>query len=123
MRTAAAMILASVLCGGLLTNCIAQRKPSDEAMEYDRRVAAKAKSYMPAEGYIPDAETAISVATAISMPIYGKKVIDSELPLRAELKGGVWTIIGTFHGTGTGGEVIVQLNKRTGAVVFVTHTQ
>jgi hypothetical protein len=77
---------------------------------------------MPAAGYVPDSDTAIAIATAVLTPIYGKTTIDAEKPWKAGLKDGVWTVVGTFNGKGEGGEAIVQIDKRTGAIKFVTHT-
>jgi hypothetical protein len=55
----------------------------------------------------------------------GKETVRSELPLRAGLKGNVWTVIGNPHlkGGETGGELIIQLDKKTGAVLTFLHTQ
>jgi len=38
------------------------------------------------------------------------------------LKAGVWTVVGTFNGKGEGGEAMVQVDKKTGAIIFVGHT-
>jgi NTF2 fold immunity protein len=68
-------------------------------------------------------ETAVAIATAILAPIYGRSTIDAEKPWHTGLKGGVWTVVGTFNGkAGGGGEGMVQLDKKTGAIVFVGHT-
>jgi hypothetical protein len=77
---------------------------------------------MPTNGYVPDSQTAISIATAVALPVYGKKTIDSETPLHADLKDNLWTVIGNPPKT-LGGELIVQLDKKTGAVLFLSHTQ
>jgi hypothetical protein len=94
-------------------------------IEYDRRLAENHKTVLPATGVVPDAETAKSIAQAVAIPIWGKDKVTSELPLRAGLKGNVWTVIGDphLHGGETGGELIIQLNKRTGAVLSFLHTQ
>ena len=94
----------------------------DTSVEYARRTISGLKSYLPAAGYVPDSETAIAIATAVLTPIYGKPTIDAEKPWKAGLKDGVWTVVGTFNGKGEGGEAIVQIDKRTGAIKFVTHT-
>jgi len=74
---------------------------------------------------VPNDETAKAVALAVAFPIWGKDQVTSELPLRAALRGNVWTAIGTPHleGGETGGEVIVQIDKRTGAILSFVHTQ
>jgi len=94
----------------------------DPAVVYARRIVASAKTYQPAAGYVPDSNTAVAIGTAVLIPIYGKDKIDAEKPWHTGLKDGVWTVVGTFNGKGEGGEAIIQLDKKTGAVVFVAHT-
>ncbi|HEU4983938.1 MAG TPA: NTF2 fold immunity protein, partial [Acidobacteriaceae bacterium] len=97
---------------------VAQSTTTDSQMiEYDRRLASHYKTVFPAAGVVPDAKTAKSIALAVAIPIWGKDKVDSELPLRAGLKGHVWTVIGNphLHGGETGGELVIQIDKRTGA--------
>src|SRR5258708_5270672 len=116
-------------CGTMvtvLTSLFAQSVVSDRDMiEYDRRLAEHYKTAFPEAGIIPDEETARSIALAVAIPIWGKDKVKSELPLRAALNGNVWTVIGNphLHGGQTGGELIIQLDRRTGAVVAFLHTQ
>jgi len=110
----------------LLGSAIAQTAVTEKDMiEYDRRLAENQKTAFPAAGIVPDAETAKSIAMAIAIPIWGKKKVDSELPLLAELKGNVWTVIGNPHlqSAKFGGELIIQLDKRNGTVLSILHTQ
>ncbi|WP_109486263.1 NTF2 fold immunity protein [Occallatibacter savannae] len=105
---------------------MAQTVVTDSDMiEYDRRIAEHHKTAFPTAGIIPNEETAKAVALAIAIPIWGKDKVNSELPLRAGLKGNVWTVIGSphLHGGETGGELIIQLDKRTGATLAFVHTQ
>jgi hypothetical protein len=119
-------LVACLVGAVLLGSGIAQTVVSDSDMiEFDRRVAEKHKAVFPAAGVVPDAETAKSIALAVAIPIWGKDKVTSELPLRAGLKGNVWTVIGNphLHGGETGGELIIQLDKQTGAVLSFLHTQ
>jgi hypothetical protein len=110
----------------LLGSGFAQSVVSDSDMlEYDRRLAASHKTEFPAAGVVPDAETAKSIALAVAIPIWGKEKVTSELPFRAGLKENVWTIIGDPHlrDGQVGGELVIQLDRRTGAVLSFLHTQ
>jgi hypothetical protein len=101
----------------------AQLQPSDkEAVDYARHLVVGIKPVVRDGGYVPDQATAIRITIAVLIPIYGKKLAYGEKPWRAGLEGDVWTVVGTFHGEGEGGEAIVQLSKTSGAVLFVTHT-
>jgi hypothetical protein len=115
-----------ILLGIFLSTCIAQTIGSDDDMlEYDRRLASHYKATFPAAGIIPDADTAKAIAMAVATPIWGKKIVQSELPFKAGLKGNIWTVIGNphFKGGETGGELIIQLDKKTGAVITFLHTE
>jgi hypothetical protein len=51
----------------------------------------------PKDGYVPSSDTAVQIAEAVLIPVYGKNKIESERPFTAELKDGVWTVSGTLH--------------------------
>ncbi len=106
----------------LLASVALPQSTEDPVVVYARRIIVGAKTYRPAAGYIPDSDTAIAVATAILIPIYGRAKIDAEKPWHTGLENGVWTVVGTFNGKGEGGSAIIQLDQKTGAVIFVEHT-
>jgi hypothetical protein len=119
-------LVACLVGAVLLGSGIAQTVVSDSDMiEYDRRLAEEHKGVFPVAGVVPDAETAKSIALAVAIPIWGKDKVTSELPLRAGLKGNVWTVIGNphLHGGETGGELIIQLDKKNSEVLSILHTQ
>lgn len=55
-------------------------------------------NYIPKEGYVPDSVTAIKIAEAVWMPIYGITIYRSR-PFIAKLSKDkkVWTVTGTFN--------------------------
>jgi len=76
----------------------------------------------PKDGFVPDEPTAIKIAEAIAVAQFGEKKISEEKPLRARLRGDVWTVAGTLHPQGVlGGTVVIQISKKTGAIIFMTH--
>lgn len=83
----------------------------------------------PVNGYVPDTTTAVRIAEAVLIPIYGTKQIAYEKPFHATLSGDVWTISGTLHCKTTaksvcvGGTAIVQLSKITGEVLLLGHEE
>lgn len=66
---------------------------------------APAQGYRPKEGYVPDSATAVKIAEAVLVPVFGKKKIESEEPFTAKLKDGVWTVSGTLHCTDRNGAI------------------
>jgi len=83
---------------------------------------AEPKTYKPKEGYVPDATTAIRVAEAIAIPIYGEKLIRSEEPFSATLTGGVWLVRGAdLQPNESGGVAEVKISKSTGEILGVIH--
>jgi hypothetical protein len=95
----------------------------DQVVAFTRREIARTKSYKPAAGYVPDSGTAVAIAVAILTPVYGEKEINAAKPWHAGLKDGVWTVVGTFHGQGDGGAPVIQIDRGTGGVRFLGHTQ
>ena len=91
---------------------------------------AMGQSYKPTGGYVPNATTATKIAEAVLIPVYGEEKINSEKPLKAELKSGVWTVSGTLrcpdgHGGTTtdcvGGTATVKIAKDDGRILFMIH--
>lgn len=81
-------------------------------------------SYRPEQGYVPDARTAIAIAEAVWLPIYGKKTLDNERPFQAVLKGDVWTVTGTFHSHENdtrGGVAVAEISRIDARVIRVSH--
>jgi hypothetical protein len=77
-------------------------------------------NYRPGAGYVPDAETAMRIAEAVWLPIYGTGVLEKR-PWRARLVGDVWVVEGSLPGVTPGGVPIAEIAKRTGEVLRVSH--
>ena len=84
----------------------------------------------PASGYVPDSKTAVKIAEAVLIPVYGEKQIESERPLTATLKNGLWTVTGTLRcpdskgGTATscdGGVAEVRISKDDARILYMLH--
>lgn len=72
------------------------------------------------EGYVPDELTAIKIAEAIWLPIYGEKIRDYE-PFKASLSGdSTWVVTGTIH-TSEGGAPFAFIQKKDGRILDVYH--
>jgi NTF2 fold immunity protein len=86
--------------------------------------------YKPKAGFVPDSKTAVAVAEAVLIPIYGKEQIEKERPFTATLRHDVWTIEGTLNcfdakGTKTtdcdGGVAVVKISKGDGQILYMLH--
>jgi hypothetical protein len=84
--------------------------------------------YVPPAGFVPDSATAVRIAVAVWIPIYGKRQIMSEAPFVASLENGVWTVTGSLPPAPkgmmvVGGAAIVRIARRDGRILFLTHYQ
>jgi hypothetical protein len=77
--------------------------------------------YKPKDGYVPDARTAVRIAEAVLIPIYGAKQIHSEKPLKGKLDGDIWIVTGTLPSGMVGGVAEVKISKQTGEIVGLIH--
>lgn len=106
------------LVSGLLAaagSCLAQssagRLPEPQA----------APGFVPAGGFVPDAATAVQIAEAVWLPIYGTNVLH-EKPFTARLTGeGVWIVEGSLPEGMKGGVAYLEISKRDGRILAVTH--
>jgi hypothetical protein len=79
---------------------------------------------VPAAGFVPNAETAIRIAEAVWVPIYGEKLIASEKPFKATLRDDVWIVTGADLPEGSlGGVAEAHISKRDGRILRVVHGQ
>jgi hypothetical protein len=80
-------------------------------------------------GYVPDAATAIKVAQAVLVPIYGEKRVRVERPFTARLEGNTWIVKGTLpHSKNPnyvvlGGTMVAEIDRETGRINAVYHTK
>lgn len=82
---------------------------------------AQQHNVRPPQGLVPDARTAISIAVAVWVPIYGEKQIESERPYRATLADGKWTVTGSLPKGWVGGTAIAVISRSDGQILRVSH--
>ncbi len=71
--------------------------------------------------YVPNEETAIKIAEAIWLPIYGEKVL-SEKPYYAVLKNdSIWVVKGSLKKGFKGGVPYIEIQKNDCKILKVTH--
>jgi hypothetical protein len=81
-------------------------------------------SYVPAEGFVPDKNTAIRIAEAVLDPIYGEDKIKAEEPLDAKLNeaGDTWIVWGHLpKPANKGGAAYIEISKADARILRVTH--
>ncbi|MEM7312170.1 MAG: NTF2 fold immunity protein, partial [Planctomycetota bacterium] len=85
--------------------------------------AARAtEPFVPDTGVVPNAETAIRIAEAVWIPIYGKDLIASEKPFKAVMRDDVWIVTGADLPAGAlGGVAEAHISKRDGRIIRVSH--
>ena len=86
-------------------------------------VAAERKPWIPKDGFVPNAQTAIRIAEAVWIPIYGEKLIEGEKPFRAELNGETWVVRGYMPKGMKGGTAVAEIAKLDGRILRVVHEQ
>ena len=83
----------------------------------------EARGYAPKAGFVPDEQTAMTIAEAILVPIMGRRELDLERPLRAELRGRVWIVSGHLDPETVGGVAVVRIDKMKGTILHFEHGQ
>ena len=82
-------------------------------------------TFKPKDGYVPNAETAVKIAEAVLVPVYGEKKILSERPFKATLREDTWTVEGTLPCPAgkhcLGGTAVVMISKTSGEILRMMH--
>ena len=84
------------------------------------------QGYRPEEGFVPNSETAVKIAEAVLVPVYGEKQIESERPFTAKLKNDVWTVEGMLHCPNgaehcAGGVAVAEISKTDARIPYINH--
>ena len=84
---------------------------------------------------VPDVATALSIAELALIKVYGKRQINSEMPLNAMLNKGVWNVYGTLYcsdgkgnrtsevGKCAGGVASTKIRQRDGKILVISYTK
>lgn len=82
-----------------------------------------ASSRQPSNGYVPDERTAVAIAEAVLIPIYGEKTVVGEKPFHAKASGDSWVVNGTLSPGSLGGVATVELSRKDSRIISVTHSR
>ena len=74
---------------------------------------------LPDAGFVPNADTAMRIAEAVWIPLYGLDTVKSQGSFRASLLGDVWTVQGSLATKGTADSLIALLSKSDGRILKV----
>ena len=76
--------------------------------------------------YVPNADTAIKIAEAIWLPIYGDDIL-TQKPFIADLRDGVWYVSGSLVGLPNekivGGVAYIEIQQSDCKILKVTHSK
>jgi hypothetical protein len=78
--------------------------------------------YIPKNGFVPDKITAIRIAIAVWLPVYGE-IIYKEKPYSAYLKDGVWIVKGSIPKGNVGGVAMIAIQKKDGKIITMIHSK
>jgi hypothetical protein len=85
------------------------------------------RSVCPEHGFVPDEKTAVRIAEAVLIPIYGEGHVKGEKPFTARLEGNRWIVNGTLpkpkypHEIVMGGTAMAEIDKVGGRIIAIYH--
>ena len=80
----------------------------------------KGAGYTPKLGFVPDDSTAVKIAIAVWLPIYGNDIYKKK-PYKVKLQNGVWIIEGTLPADYQGGVPYIEIQRKDGRILRVMH--
>jgi hypothetical protein len=75
----------------------------------------------PKNGFVPNRKTAIAIAEAVLVPVYGEEKIKSEEPFSATLDGDTWWVRGSLPKGFVGGVAEIEISKSKGCILQMVH--
>ena len=77
--------------------------------------------FIPSNGCVPDPTTAVRIAEAIWLSVYGKAIYERK-PFKAELLGDtLWIVAGSRPDNMLGGVPYIEIQKKDGKVLGIGH--
>lgn len=83
----------------------------------------KYKGVIPNDGFVPDEITAVKIAEAVWLPIYGEKIYKSKPFIAKLLENEVWIVEGTLSKDMVGGVPYIEIQKADGKILKVFHSK
>ena len=80
------------------------------------------KGYIPNNGVVPDEETAIKIAEAVWLPIYGEHIYSNQpfMAIYNETER-CWYVKGSLPETTVGGVPEIIISKSDGKILYINH--
>lgn len=76
--------------------------------------------FKPKDGFVPNEATAIKIAEAVWLPIYGESIYE-ERPFGARLEDGIWIVTGSLPEGWLGGVAECEISKDTSEILRISH--
>ena len=74
---------------------------------------------LPEAGCVPDSETAMRIAEAVWIPLYGEDLVNQQRPLQADLTAGVWTVRGSPPVEQAGETLVTVISRIDGRILKI----
>jgi hypothetical protein len=84
------IVIVAVLAVSCVRHRLTPRADQSKSASPDISLA----SLKPKLGYVPDETTAIAIAKAVWVPVFGKDGVEAQKPITASLQNGVWVVQG-----------------------------
>ncbi len=82
------------------------------------------QGYIPKDGFVPNAETAIKIAEAVWLPIYGDNIYDKKQFVAKLIDSTIWIVSGTLQEERSlGGIPYIKIQKKDGKILIVEHSK
>ena len=120
------IVLGLISCGQRKSVAVVEKAQDQPEIKSVSKVVESAKAsnpLQPKNRYVPDEQTAIAIAVAVWIPIYGRQQIENEKPYKAKLNNGVWTVTGSLPEGFDGGTAVAEISQEDGRVLKIIHYQ
>ena len=74
---------------------------------------------LPDAGVVPDAVTAMRIAEAVWIPLYGEELVKQQKPLEADLSSSVWTVRGTCQSEEAANRLVAAIARTDGRILKI----
>lgn len=118
------ILLSIAMIGGGTIMSNDSNEDSNTSSDVTTHLESTNNNYIPEQGFVPDEITAVKIAEAVLLPIYGETIYDNQ-PFKAKYidTEECWVVYGTLKENSLGGVPEIKIEKNNGTIIYVTHSK
>lgn len=113
-----------IIGGIVMANKFVSSKNNLKNINIDDIISDESKGFIPDDGYVSTEKTAVEIAEAVWVSIYGNEIYKNRpFEVALDMEKQCWYVKGTLPPNTLGGVPEIIISKSTGEILYVSHSK